>query len=108
MPVTAASMVVAEELRSRRKELGLSIRELGKKADLPYSLIAGLETGHRRIGEKSARKIIAALKLKGRAADHLLGQFLRLTKQRVLEGTREYPPEIINVLAQKLGESHVP
>src|SRR5437763_16231214 len=104
MPVNAASLLAGEQLRACRNALGLSIREFAKRAGLPYSLIAGLETGHRRIGEKSARKIITTLKLKDGEADYLLSHFLRLTKQRVLQKTREYPPEVVNILAQQLWE----
>jgi transcriptional regulator with XRE-family HTH domain len=104
MSATAVSLTAGEELRRRRKALGMHIRPFAEKAGLPYSLVAGLETGHRRIGEKSVRKLISALNLRGAESDHFLNLFLAAGAQRVLAQTRQYPPEIVNVLAQKLSD----
>jgi Helix-turn-helix. len=102
MRPTAAALQAGEELRKRRQKLNLSIRGFAETAGLPYSLIAGLETGHRRIGETSIRKLIRALNLNRHEADHFLSMFLALSKSRVLARTKEYPPQVINTLAEKL------
>ena len=55
----------SEQLSTLRQNAQLTNQELADDAHVPASLIAGLQSGKRRIGEYQARKIGKALNLTG-------------------------------------------
>jgi transcriptional regulator with XRE-family HTH domain len=54
-------MHVGEEIRRRRKELGLTITQLAEKASMAFSAVSQIETGKRTPHSTSVVKLAAAL-----------------------------------------------
>ena len=63
-------MTFGERLKTARKKMGLTQRELGALAGMPVSSIALFETGARAPSLRALRKIVVALRV---SADYLLG-----------------------------------
>jgi len=55
---------IAELLKKRREELGLSRRELGRRVGINHSLISRMETGQQRVSLKTLERIAAALDMR--------------------------------------------
>lgn len=87
-----------DHLIRKRKELGLTSKELSKRASVSESLLSGLQNGNRRIGEKQASRIATALGLKGWEKSDFIFMAMNLSSKRLLESSREYPVEILNSL----------
>lgn len=87
-----------ELLISKRKELGLTSKELSKLASVSESVLSGLQSGNRRIGEKQASRIASALGLKEQEKSDFIFMAMNESTQRLLESSTSYPVELLNSL----------
>ena len=92
----------SEQLSTLRQDAQLTNQELADDARVPASLIAGLQSGKRRIGEYQARKIGKALNLNGQALEEFIYDAINNCSEKVLEESKGYPAELLNLLARIL------
>ena len=85
-------------LISKRKALGLTSKELSKQSSVSESLLSGLQSGNRRIGEKQASRIASALGLKEQEKSDFIFMAMNESTQRLLESSKSYPVEVLNSL----------
>ena len=85
-------------LKSKRKALGLTSKELSKQAGVSESLLSGLQRGNRRIGEKQASRIASALGLMEQERSDFIFMAMNESRQRILASSKAYPVEILNSL----------
>ena len=85
-------------LISKRKALGLTSKELSKQSSVSESLLSGLQSGNRRIGEKQASRIASALGLKKQEKSDFIFMAMNESTQRLLESSKSYPVEVLNSL----------
>jgi len=85
-------------LISKRKALGLTSKELSKQSSVSESLLSGLQSGNRRIGEKQASRIASALGLKEQEKSDFIFMAMNESTQRLLESSKSYHVEILNSL----------
>ena len=97
----------ANTLNHLRNARHLTATELAARAEVPQSLISGLETGNRVIGEYAARKIGKALQLQGTALDDFIYQAINDCSEKVLTTFKDYPAVLINLVAAKLQEQGI-
>lgn len=91
-----------DKLTRMRKASGLTNRSLAVSASVPASLIAGLQSGHRRVGEFQARKIGKALALDGPELDGFVLDAVNTCTEKVLSEAKEYPSLFLNFIAKQL------
>jgi transcriptional regulator with XRE-family HTH domain len=91
-----------KKLSSLRQKEGLTVRALAEDAKVPHSLIAGLQTGSRRVGEYQARKIGVALNLKDGALDSFILAAINTCTEKVLEESKGYPASFLNMITRQL------
>ena len=89
-------------LISKRKALGLTSKELSKQSSVSESLLSGLQSGNRRIGEKQASRIASALGLINQDERDFIFMAMNESTQRLLESSKSYPVEILNSLPSLL------
>ena len=89
-------------LRDLRVQRNIKTEELAKKANVPASLISGLQTEHRTVGERNARQIGVALGLTGPELDDFIYLALNHARDRVLRQYQSYPAETLNLIAERL------
>ena len=82
----------------KRKALGLTSKELSKQASVSESLLSGLQSGNRRIGEKQASRIASALGLINQEERDFIFMAMNESTQRLLQSSKAYPVEILNSL----------
>lgn len=87
------------DLRIKRT---LTVNQLAQQAQVPASLISGLQTNHRVIGENNARKIGTALKLDGEELKDFIYLAINQCSEKVLEEAKSYPAEVLNLIAVRL------
>jgi transcriptional regulator with XRE-family HTH domain len=92
----------SSQLSSLRKAVKLTNHELARKADVPKSLIAGLQSGKRRIGELQARRLGAALGLTGSELERFILAAIDTCTEKVLDEAKSYPAEFLNLIARQL------
>lgn len=92
----------SEQLSTLRQDAQLTNQELADDARVPASLIAGLQSGKRRIGEYQARKIGKALNLDGQELESFIFNAINNCSDKVLEESKGYPAEVLNLLARQL------
>jgi transcriptional regulator with XRE-family HTH domain len=85
-------------LISKRKALELTSKELSKQSSVSESLLSGLQSGNRRIGEKQASRIASALGLINQDERDFIFMAMNESTQRLLESSKSYPVEILNSL----------
>ena len=85
-------------LKSKRKELGITSKELSELASVSESLLSGLQTGNRRIGEKQASRIASGLGLLGEEHSDFVFMAMNESRDRLLESSEDYPVETLNFL----------
>lgn len=95
-------MKFPEYLTYLRKQANFTNQQLAEKAGVPRSLIAGLQSGRRRVGEYNARMIGAALGLKDRNLEDFIYQAIDTCTEKVLKDSQAYPAELLNLLAKQL------
>lgn len=91
-----------KHLSELRAAAQLTVRALAERAGVPHSLIAGLQTGNRRVGENNARRIGLALGLQGRDLEQFIYCAIDTCTEKVLEDAKPYPSEILNLLPMQL------
>jgi transcriptional regulator with XRE-family HTH domain len=94
-------------LNTLRKERKLTVHQLAKLAGVHQSLISGLNTDNRIIGEVSARKIAKALGLEGENQESFVYQAINNCSDRVLAQFKRYPAEALNLVASVLANSGI-
>ena len=92
----------SDYLTQLRTSAGLSNRELAVKAEVPRTLIAGLQSGRRRVGEYQASKIGKALGLHNEDMDSFVLSAVNTCTEKVLNDAKEYPSSFINLVARQL------
>jgi transcriptional regulator with XRE-family HTH domain len=97
----------AHTLTALRKAANLTDEALAQLADVPRSLITGLQNGARIIGEQQARKIAAALKLEGNALRDFVFDAMNTCTMRVLAENQNYPAEVVNFAANHLQDKGI-
>jgi transcriptional regulator with XRE-family HTH domain len=84
-------------LKSKRKELGLTSKELSELASVSESLLSGLQTGNRRIGEKQASRIASGLGLLGDEHSDFVFMAMNESRDRILDLSKKgVSPEMIS------------
>ena len=99
---------LANEITEKRKALGITSKKLAELASVSQSLISGLQRGTRKIGEIQATRIGRALGLEGIYLMDFIYLAMNESSQRLLESSKAYPVEILNSLANILGNGGVP
>lgn len=97
----------ATKLYNLRTSHHLTSAELAIKANVPPSLISGLQSGNRVIGEYNARKIGKALHLTGDELEEFIYLAISQCSEKVLTASKNYPAAIINLVASKLQEQGI-
>ena len=97
----------ADTLTRLRRAAGLTNVKLSERAAVPCSLIAGLQSGKRRVGELQARRIGQALGLKGGELDAFIFHAINQCTEKVLSVSRGYPAELLNRLALLLRKAGI-
>ena len=92
----------ANKLHQLKISHHLTSAELAIKANVPPSLISGLQSGHRVIGEYAARKIGQALFLTGDELEDFVYLAINGCSEKVLQQSKSYPAEILNLIATEL------
>ena len=91
-----------EKLNTLRRNRNLTVQQLAVRAGVPASLISGLQTNSRQIGENNARKIANALRLVGEDFEQFVYAAINTSVERVLDSSKGYPAEMLNLLASEL------
>lgn len=89
-------------LTKLRQKAGLTNKTLAINAAVPCSLIAGLQSGRRRIGEFQANKIGVALGLEGAELESFILAGVNTSTEKVLVEAKEYPSTFLNMVAKQL------
>ncbi len=97
----------ATKLLNLRTSHHLTSAELATKANVPPSLISGLQSGNRVIGEYNARKIGKALQLTSDELEDFIYLAISQCSEKVLTASKAYPAAIINLVATKLQEEGI-
>ena len=85
-----------------RRRAKLTNIELAQQAKVSRSLIPGLQSGKRQIGEYQARKLGTALGLADSALDHFILKAIDECTEKVLKASLPYPAPLLNLLARQL------
>jgi transcriptional regulator with XRE-family HTH domain len=96
-----------QTLQHLRHQADLTNRELAEAARVPVSLIAGLQSGRRRVGEQNARQIGTALGLKEAGLQQFVLLGMSTCTRKVLQEAQQYPAPLLNIVAQKLRSAGV-
>jgi hypothetical protein len=97
--MTILSETFAERLSALRVRQNLTAHQLAVAADVPPSLISGLQTGNRCVGEDNARKIGVALGLMDKDLEEFVFMAINQSTERVLMEFKEFPAEVLNLVA---------
>ena len=101
------SNTFGNKLNNLKIARGLSSVELARKAGISEGLLSGLIHDQRVIGEYTARKIGNALQLTGNALEEFVYAAINNCSEKVLESSKQYPAELINLVARKLQENGI-
>ncbi len=85
-----------------RRQAKLTNIELAQQANVSRSLIPGLQSGKRCVGEYQARKLGTALGLTGDALDTFILRAIDECTEKVLKESLPYPAPLLNLLARQL------
>lgn len=91
-----------DKLSKLRKGRKWTNRQLAAQASVPSSLIAGLQSGNRSVGEYQARKIGLALGLDGPELDSFVMEAVDTCTEKVLSDAKGYPSLFLNFIAKQL------
>lgn len=91
-----------EILTTLRVQANLTNRELAEIAHVPHSMIAGIQSGRRPVGEKQARKLGVALGLAGEELETFVLDAVETCTEKVLRTCNEYPSWLLNLLPLNL------
>jgi transcriptional regulator with XRE-family HTH domain len=98
----------SQTLQTLRANAKLTNNELARLADVPESLISGLQNDHRRVGEYQAMKIGKALKLAGDELEDFVYAAINTCTEKVLNHAKPYPSQLLNLLAVQLHRAGIP
>jgi hypothetical protein len=98
----------SQTLQALRASAKLTNHELARLADVPASLISGLQHDNRRVGEYQARKIGTALRLSGDALEQFIYDAISGCTEKVLNEAKQYPAQLLNLLAVQLSRAGIP
>jgi transcriptional regulator with XRE-family HTH domain len=96
-----------ETLNTLREDAHLTNRELARRAGVPESLISGLQTGARRVGEANARQIGEALNLTGDDLNSFVLEAIDTSTRKLMKSAQGYPSAILNLIAFQLRRAGV-
>lgn len=85
-----------------RRDAKLTNIQLAESAPVSRSLIAGLQSGKRCVGEYQARKIGKALGLSDKGLDDFIFSGIDRCTEKVLVESFPYPAELLNLVARIL------
>ena len=91
-----------QRLSRLRRSAKLTNLELSELAPVSRSLIPGLQSGKRVVGEFQARKLGVALGLTGKDLDSFIYSGINRSKEKVLVEALPYPAELLNLLPRQL------
>ena len=94
-------------LSKLRREAKLTNIQLSELAPVSRSLIPGLQSGKRCVGEYQARKLGVALGLEGQHLVDFIYSGINRSKEKVLVEALPYPAELLNLLARQLRKAGV-
>jgi len=97
----------SQRLNALRTRFNLTNAKLADIAKVPESLISGLQSGTRNIGENNARKIGAALGLTEGDLEEFVYLAINNSVERVLHEFKGYPAEVLNLVAMELREAGI-
>lgn len=92
----------SSQLYRLRTAARLTNETLARLADVPESLLSGLQNNNRRIGEYQARKIGNALRLEGYELEQFIYNAINNSSEKVLVKAKPYPAQLLNLLAVQL------
>jgi hypothetical protein len=92
----------SSQLYRLRTNAKLTNAGLAQRADVPESLISGLQNDNRRVGEYQARKIGRALNLHGERLEEFVLRAIDTSTEKILNDAKPYPAELLNLLAMQL------
>ena len=92
------------KLNSLKIARGLSSVELARRAGISEGLLSGLIHDQRVIGEYAANKIGKALQLTPDELEEFVYSAINNCSEKVLESSKQYPAELINLVSCKLQE----
>jgi transcriptional regulator with XRE-family HTH domain len=98
----------SQTLQELRANARLTNNELARLADVPESLISGLQNDHRRVGEYQAMKIGKALKLKGETLEQFIYDAINTCTEKLLNTAKPYHSQLLNLVALQLHRAGIP
>ena len=91
------------QLLSRlRQDARFTNVQLAEEANVSPSLVPGLQSGKRCVGEYQARKLGVALGLSGKDLDDFIFAGIDRCTEKVLVEAQPYPAKLLNLLARQL------
>lgn len=100
-------MSFSTQLKTLRANAQLTNHELARLADVPESLISGLQNDNRRVGEYQARKIGNALQLRGEALEQFIYDAIDTCTEKVMAEFKGYPAQLLNLIAMQLRQAGI-
>jgi len=97
-----------QTLQTFRANANLTNHELARLAEVPESLISGLQNDRRRVGEYQAMKIGKALKLTGKALEQFVFDAINTCTEKVLNEAKPYHSQLLNLVAVQLHRAGIP
>jgi transcriptional regulator with XRE-family HTH domain len=98
----------SQTLQALRTSAKLTNFELARLAEVPESLISGLQNDNRRVGEYQAMKIGRALKLTGEPLEQFVYDAINTCTEKVLNDAKPYPSRLLNLVALQLYRAGIP
>ena len=95
-------------LQALRTSAKLTNHELARLAEVPESLISGLQNDNRRIGEYQAMKIAKALKLSGEKLEQFIYDAINGCTEKILNTAKPYHSQLLNLVAVQLHRAGIP
>lgn len=98
----------SQTLQALRANAQLTNNELARLADVPESLISGLQNDNRRVGEYQAMKIGKALKLTGDELEQFIYDAINTCTEKILNTAKPYHSQLLNLVAVQLHRAGIP
>lgn len=97
----------SSHLLKLRTKARLTNEQLAALANVPESLISGLQNNNRRVGELPAIRIGKALNLTGEDLEHFIYLAINTSSRKVLNEAKGYPAQLLNLLAVQLRQAGI-
>jgi transcriptional regulator with XRE-family HTH domain len=86
----------------------VSLRKLGRKSGVSFSLIGGIENGRRSGGKRSLEKLGRCFGLRGQELEDFIEEGLTASgRDKLLEPTKQYAAVVYNLLARRLSDAGI-